>query len=57
MTRALCAGGSTEGASKSVPCEAALCACAAAAAVGRPMLDVRFVFIVADDQMDAGLLE
>ena len=53
MTRALCAV-----ASKSVPCEAALCACAIdRGAVGRPMLDVRFVFMVADDQMDAELLE
>lgn len=61
MTSALCDGASTAfepSASKSVPCDAALCACAMVrGTVGRPMLAVRFVFMVADDQMDAGLLE
>ena len=39
-------------------CEAALCACAIVRGpVGRPMLEVRLVFMVADDQMDAELLE
>ena len=61
MTSALCDGASTAfelSASKSVPCDAALCACAIdRGTVGRPMLEVRFVFMVADDQMDAELLE
>ena len=66
MTSALCVGASAclaaaaPSTSKSVPCDAARCAgdmVSGIAAVGRPMLEVRFVFMVADDQMDAELLE